>query len=224
MATKRKTPSRRAPSPKRVGRAGRGLTDVVPASVYQVAGTARPTVPSGRRPNTLSLAEKTTLLKSMGLPGPGTVYVTLSPSRPGVASHAALAFERPRILDGGEGYAWWRIRDPDTATADFAALQALEGTGLKRLGIWFKSEAANRRYLVDCVVNRGAPSDLAGTDNVTLPFLVKRPDGSHFQSTSVPPGGGHVTFVVETQDTSWYGFMLSTSASWTFWSCEITRL
>ena len=92
-----------------------------------------------KRPNTLSLVEKTTLLKSMGLPGPGTVYVTLSPSRPEVANRAALAFERPRILDGGEGYAWWRLRDPDTSSADFAALQTLEGTGLKRLGIWFKS-------------------------------------------------------------------------------------
>ena len=72
-------------------------------------------------------------------------------------------------------------------------------------------------------MNRGAP-DLGGSDNVTQPFRVDCPDGSHVLTSSVPPGGGHVVFGVETQDASWYGFMLTSEATWTFWSCEITRL
>jgi hypothetical protein len=225
MASKRKTPRRSSSSQKRGVRARGSLTSVVPPSIYKVSGGVRPTtVPAGKRPGVLTLAEKTTLLKGMGLPGPGTIFATLSPSRPGVPNRAALVFERPRLLEGGEGYAWWRIRDPDTGTADFKSLMVTEGTGLKRLGIWFKSEAADRKYLVDCVVNRGLPKDWAGVDNVVEPFQVVRPDGSHVQTSSVPPGVGHVTFVVQTQDASWYGFMLSTSASWTFWSCEITRM
>ena len=47
---------------------------------------------------------------------------------------------------------------------------------------------------------------------------------SLMQETTVPHEGGHVTFVVETQDANWYGFMLMSNPSWTFWACEITRL
>ena len=194
----------------------------MPTSVYKVAGTARPAISTSKGPGALSLAEKTDLLKAIGLPGPGTVYVTLSPSRPEVTNHAALAFERPRVLDGGEDYATWGLRDPDTASAD-SVQPSQEGTGRKRLGIWFKSEAAGRRYLVDCAVNRGAP-DSGGSDNLSNTFRVSRSDGSHLVSSSVPLGGGHVVFAVETQDASWYGFMLMGHGTWTFWSCEITRL
>ena len=193
----------------------------MPTSVYKVVGTARPAISTSKGPGALSLAEKTNLLKAIGLPGPGTVYVTLSPSRPGVTNHAALAFERPRVLDGWEDYATWRLWDPDTE--DVKQLRSQEGTGVKRLGIWFKSEAAGRRYLVVCAVMRGAP-DLGGSDNLTQAFTVSRPDGSHLLTSSVPPGGGHVAFGVETQDASWYGFMLASEFTWTFWSCEITRL
>ena len=36
---------------------------------------------------------------------------------------------------------------------------------------------------------------------------------SLLQETMVPPQGGHVTFVVETGDANWYGFMLMSEAT-----------
>ena len=67
----------------------------MPASVYKVAGTARPAISTSKGPGALSLAEKTDLLKAIGLPGPGTVYVTLSPSRPEVTNHAGARVRAP---------------------------------------------------------------------------------------------------------------------------------
>ena len=196
----------------------------MPTSVYKVAGTARPAISTSKGPGALSLAEKTDLLKAIGLPGPGTVYVTLSPSRPLAANHAALAFEHANIVDGGWDYATWRLFDTEALQADNEKSKAENGTGLKRLGIWFKSEGADRRYLLDCTVNGGSATDWGGSSKAKQAFKVLRPDAALVQETAVPRAGGHVACLVEVQDASWYGFILLSAYSWTFWSCEITRL
>ena len=78
MAIKRQTQSRRKSASTTRARAGRGARLALPTSVLQVSGTLRPPISTRKRPGPLSLAEKINLLKSIGLPGPGTVYVTLN--------------------------------------------------------------------------------------------------------------------------------------------------
>ena len=224
MAIKRKTQSRRKSASSTRVRARGGSTKALPTSVYQVSGTTRPPISTRTGPGPLSLAAKTNLLKIMGLPGPGTVYVTLSPSRPLAANHAALAFGRPNIVDGGWDYATWTVWDPEALSALSEISKAEKGTEVERLGIWFKSEGADRRYLLDCTVNGGPATDWGGSSTAKQSFKVLRPDGALVQEAPVPRAGGHVTCVVEVQDASWYGFMLLSPHSWTFWSCEITRL
>ena len=223
MAIKRQTQSRRKSASTTRARAGRGTRLALPTSVLQVSGTLRPPISTRKRPGPLSLAEKINLLKSIGLPGPGTVYVTLSPSRALAANHAALAFGRPNIVDGGWDYATWMLL-PQTIPGLGGKSKTEKGTEVERLGIWFKSEGANRRYLLDCTVNGGPATEWGGTSTVKQSFKVLRPDGALVQENLVPRAGGHVACVVEVQDTSWYGFMLMSPHSWTFWSCEVTRL
>ena len=212
MVAKRKTRSGLKSSSRAPAGASRGPKKAVPTSVLKVSGTSRPPIALKTGPAALSVAEKTNLLKSIGLPGPGTIYVTLSPSRTVSANRAALVFERATIVDGGWGYATWVVLDPEgSPTAD------------ERLGVWFNSEGANRRYLIDWTVNGGAATGW-GTSEAIQSFKVVRPNASLVIEASVPRAGGHVTCVVETQDANWYGFMLLSGNSWTFWSCEITRL
>jgi NAD(P)-dependent dehydrogenase (short-subunit alcohol dehydrogenase family) len=85
-------------------------------------------------------------------------------------------------------------------------------------------DEGDRRYLLDCTVNGGQASEWGGTATAKQSFKVLRPDGAVVQETFVARAGGHVACVVEVQDTSWYGFMLMSPNSWTFWSCEVTRL
>ena len=219
MATKRKTPSRRRSpaSPKRPSKApGRSAKPAVRMTVYRGRGTTRPPAPAGQRLAALSLAEKTKLLASVALPAPGTVYVTLSPSRPLVANQGALAFEHPQLVDGGWDYVTWKLWHPGVGESYDDKWTLEEGKGVKRTGIWFKSEAAGRRYLVDCAVSRPPTG-------ATQTFSVFRGDAL-VQETELPDDGGHLVFVVETQDASWYGFTLMSDRTWTFWWCEITRL
>jgi len=150
--------------------------------------------------------------------GPGTVFATLTPSKPSVANKAALVFERARIVEGGQGWAAWRLW-----TGDHPELTQAEGEGEKALFIWMRSEAAGRRYLVDCMVSGGGPSDLGTSVDITHTFHVTGP-AAFDQSTALPHGGGHVMFVLEAQDDGWYGFSLRSVPSWTFWFCEITRI
>ena len=225
MAIKRKTQSRRqSPSSKRPTQTpGVAPRDAERMAVYRGRGSARPAPPAQPRPAALSLAEKTKLLAGVALPGPGTVYVTLRPSYPFVANQAALVFERARVIDCGWDYATWRLWLPNSSPSIDSQLTFEEGKGVKRLGIWFKSEAAGRRYLVDCTVNGGGPGNWGSSTLLSHVFSVFS-GNSLMQETTVPHEGGHVTFVVETQDANWYGFMLMSNPSWTFWSCEITRL
>ena len=160
MAIKRETRSRRQSHSKRPTPApGGDPRDAERMAVYRGRGGARPAAPARTRPAALSLAEKTKLLASVALPGPGTVYVTLRPSYPFVANQGALVFERAREIDCGWDYATWRLWSPNSSPSTDAQLTFEEGKGVKRLGIWFKSEAAGRRYLVDCTVNGGSPGD-----------------------------------------------------------------
>ena len=223
MAIKRQTQSRRKSASSARARAGRGARLALPTSVLQVSGTLRPPISTRKGPGPLSLAEKINLLKSIGLPGPGTVYVTLSPSRALAANHAALAFGRPNIVDGGWDYATWVLL-PQTIPGLSGKSKTEKGTEVERLGIWFKSEGANRRYSARLHRERG-PGHRVGRDQhgkTVFQGLAprRRPRAGKF----VPRAGGHVACVVEVQDTSWYGFMLMSPHSWTFWSCEVTRL
>ena len=226
MATKRKTPKpRKSGSATRVARAPKAVGAGVASSMLQVAGAPRPTIVVKKGPGALTLAKKTALLKGLGFSAPGAVYATLSPSRPEAGSYAALVFTRPHMVEGGSGYATWILLDGGDSSAEEKKKTQEEGVGQKLLGIWFKSEGANRRYLIDCAVNGGLASNFGVSSDAVQEFTLRHaPTLAHIQDSFLRRAGDNMTWVAETQDDGWCGFCLMSQSSWTFWSCEITRL
>jgi len=226
MATKRKTPkARKSSSATKVARTTKAVTVGLATSVHQVAGAARPTIVIKKGPGSLTVAAKVALLKSLGIPAPGTVYARLTPSRPEAGDYAALVFTRAHQVEGGEGYATWILLDVAGSSAEDKKKRQEEGTGQKLLGVWFKSEGANRRYLIDCAVNGGLASNFGVNSDVEQEFTLRHAQTfAHIQDSVLLRAGDNMTWVAETEDAGWCGFFLMSRSSWTFWSCEITRL
>jgi hypothetical protein len=89
-------------------------------------------------PATLSPADKSQILASLNIPGltaPGSVYVRLSPRKNGVTDKGFLKFHETYGVYGEY------------------QLTSLASPG-KVVNIHLKSEAAGRRYLIDCAVIR----------------------------------------------------------------------
>ena len=173
--------------------------------------TQSPNVPQ-RAPAPLSAPELTAALKLLGKIEPGSLYVTLTPSQPDVANRGALVFLNTDVVEGGEGYASWKVSSSDT------------NSQMKYIMLWLKS-AANRSYLIDCAVSgeyKPNPTE-EGAE-----FRVVGPDGS----TTVFKGvtgvaDRHLVFSLNATNTGWYGFQLRSARQtpqtlyWRFYSCEV---
>ena len=157
-------------------------------------------------PSTLSVAEKNQLLKSLNLPplrGAGSVYLRLNPRDTYVADKGFLNFMKAKWLDGDgdSGYAALGWGDPKDNVVE----------------IHLKSEAAGRRYLIDCYVltSEGPFRIWNGNGDLLQTIEGTGQEASH---------GQHLVFVLEAAADGWHEFRISGSSHWWFRSCEVTNL
>jgi len=91
--------------------------------------------------------------------------------------------------------------------------------------LWVRADAG-RQYLVDCIV---------GTHYAPSNFQIEGPGVSQTVYSAfaddIEKNGinniatDHIQFVLQAQNTAWYGFALwNLSVTWFFFSCEVTQL
>ena len=153
---------------------------------------------------TFSVVRKNQLLKSLNLPpltGPGSIYMRLNPRDTYVSGKGYLRFENPDNVDGGAKSAYWG-----------SVIGFVEDAS--RVEVHLKSEAAGRRYLIDCSVKHTTGDEFKIWNGNDLLQLVQA--GS--------PNGQHLAFVLDATTDGWHKFQISGGSGWYFHFCEVTRL
>jgi hypothetical protein len=180
--------------------------------IFKSKGVSRPAnrgAQPSSAPPALSLVQKNQILKSLNLPaltGPGSVYVKLNTRDTYVADKGFLNFIKAKVMDGGgeSGYTslGWGSQPKDNVVE-----------------IHLKSEAAGRRYLIDCRVNswqgHGTFKIWNGNGDLLQTIEGTGPQASH---------GQHLVFVLEAADDGWHEFRIAGNSDWWFYSCEVTNL
>jgi hypothetical protein len=164
-------------------------------------------------PKSLTNFEKKVVLKQLGLNNnePGAIYWSLSPAQPISSGKGVLGFIHPDYLS------------PDRNSAQFIPPKKHIDNNLyplvqdfdPALAIWLYSEAAGKRYLVDCRVwVYRYPSQR---------FILTGPN--HFKTTfSASKKTKVISFVVDSTDAGWYGFHLKLNHRWKTSGCDATRV
>ena len=180
--------------------------------VFKVRGTDRKSAIPGRLPAVQSMnsATKAALLKqALNYHGTGQSYAKLSPGNPVHPNKGSLVFVAPDIIDCGLKLARYK--------------GSKNGSGRQML--WVRADAG-RQYLVDCIV---------GTHYTPSNFKIEGPGVSQTVYSAFADDMGkkrinniatdHLHFVLQAQNTAWYGFALwNLSVTWFFFSCEVTQL
>jgi len=170
--------------------------------IFKSKGVSRTSEEDGSSaPPDLSVALKKEMLKELNLsPGPGSVYIKLTPRNSYVAGKGFLYFRNPIVVTGKDDNAAWGPPLNDTE---------------KFVEISLKSEAAGRRYLIDCAVNQTAGSN----------FKIWKGYNDLLQTIeSAGAPGQHLVFLLDATDNGWHMFKISGGAGWYFYSCEVTNL
>jgi len=162
-------------------------------------------------PPNLSVASKKEMLKELNLPSePSSVYIKLTPRNSYVAGKGFLHFRNPNVVASSVEHAYW---GPPLNDEKFVEIR-------------LKSEAAGRRYLIDCAVKQVYGSN--------YPFKIWKglmEAGVSFNASdllqtieSVGAQGQHLVFLLDATDNGWHTFRISGGAGWYFYSCEVTNL
>ena len=156
-------------------------------------------------PASLTAVERLQLLKGLGqqqtLPA-GTMYLKVSSSEMEVNNRGSLQFSNADWVDGGDGIS--RFLPNVDEKYQFVQLT-------------LKSEAAGRRYVVDCAVRP--------FDNQNVPFKIRNYEGELLQTIeSSGDKGQHLVFAFEGPDSNWHSVRISRPGGWYFYSCEVTTL
>lgn len=153
-------------------------------------------------PPDLSVALKKELLKGLNPPAePGSIYFKVTPRNSIVAFKGHLIFRNAKSVDAATNSAnWWPAPNEPAPNEKF-------------LQFYFKSEAAGRRYLIDCSVR--------GDNN--YPFKIFTSSNLLQTIESVGAPGQHLVFILDATDNGWDWFYI-TGGQWYFYSCEVTHL
>ena len=153
-------------------------------------------------PPNLSVALKNEMLKELNLTrGPGSVYIKLTARNNYVLGKGFLFFKNPTAVKGDADNAFWAL--PDNEKEDFVEIN-------------LKSDAAGRRYLIDCAVKQVG---------IISPFKIWA-GGNELLQTIESAGvqGQHLVFLLDATDDGWHKFRISCGRGWFFYSCEVTNL